>query len=107
MYPRLRAQQSRGPTIIFALEESPIETKAFTIPLQQVRGRSDPYTFDIELGGWTWFLVDPEVSVGQCHSRVDHINDGSLELLGSRSVVYIEIFIKKLKDRPWEGRLCG
>ena len=35
-------------TTIFALEESRIETIDFTIPLQQVGGRQDLYTFNID-----------------------------------------------------------
>lgn len=31
----------QGATVSFALEREPMETKEFTIPLQQVRGRSN------------------------------------------------------------------
>lgn len=70
----------QGATTIFALEESRIETNDFTIPLQQVGGRRDLYTFNIELGGVD-LALHAEVNADQWHRRMGHINGRSLELL--------------------------
>lgn len=38
---------------------------------------------------------------------MDHINTRSLELLGSKRVMHINISTEKLKDRCWGGRPCA
>ena len=62
------------------MEASRIETNDFTIPLQQVGGRRDPYTLNVELGGVD-LALHAEVTADQWHRRMDHINARSLELL--------------------------
>lgn len=67
-------------TAIFALEKSRIETNDFAIPLSQVRGRRNAYTFKIEPGG-VELALHGEVNADQWHFCMDHINTRSLELL--------------------------
>ena len=62
------------------MEESRIETNDFTIPRQQVGGRRNLYTFNIELGGVD-LALHPEENVDQWHCRMGHVNTRSLELL--------------------------
>ena len=70
----------QGATTMFALEESRIETKDFTIPLQQVGWRRDLYTFNVELGG-VYLALHAAVNADQWHRRMGRINARSLELL--------------------------
>ena len=70
----------QGSTNTFILEESRIETDHFTIPLQQVRGRRDLYTFNIERGEGE-LILHAEEKVDQWNSRMSHFNGRRLEFL--------------------------
>ena len=70
----------QGATTILALKESRIETNDFTIPLQQVGGHRDLYTFNIDPGGVD-LALHAEVNADQWHRRMAHINARILELL--------------------------
>ena len=67
-------------TTIFALEESRIENNDFTIRLQQVGGRRDLYTFNIERGEGE-LILHAEEKVDQWNSRMSHFNGRRLEFL--------------------------
>lgn len=62
-----------GATNVFALEESRIETNDVTIPLHQLGGRRDVYTFNSDLGG-VRLALDAEENVNQRHNRGANMN---------------------------------
>ena len=73
---------SQGVVTTFVADASRTETDSFVLPLKQVRGTRDLYSFDLELDTPGLVLQVTRIhTANNRHRRVGHVNAKSLDLL--------------------------